>query len=115
MKCCLCRACPHHPAPVSRSLRQLWGERGGRGHRLHGHGPGLPRRLLCLHDLQHQAARQALLCRGEEGLLRALLHSESLFISCFFSLFASTALFFYGLQAPPFSTIEVLKVSGSLM
>lgn len=70
-------------SPADRSLRQLWGERCGRGHRLHGHGPGLPRWLFRLHDLQHQAARQALLCRGEEGLLWALLHCEFLFTSCF--------------------------------
>lgn len=66
------------PLPLPRALRQLWRERSGWRHRLHCHGPGLPCRLLRLHDLQHQAAWKALLCCGEEGVLWALLYCKQL-------------------------------------
>lgn len=68
---------PSDPVPFGhRTLCQLWRECGGRGHRLHRHGPGVPRGVLRLHDLWHQASRKALLCYGEKGLLRAVLHCE---------------------------------------
>lgn len=63
-------------AVFCRTVCKLWGECSRRGDGLYRHGPGLPRGLLHLHDLWLQAQREALLCRGKEGLLRTLLYRE---------------------------------------
>lgn len=86
-------------AVFCRTLCKLWGECGWWGDGLYRHGPGLPRGLLHLHDLRFQAQREALLCRGKEGLLRTLLYRESDLLNVLYAHSGSHTLFtFYHLR-----------------
>lgn len=67
---------PMFLSSVDRPLCSLWGECCWGRHWLHSHGPGLPRGVLHLHDVQQQAEGAAFLRSREESLLWTLLYCK---------------------------------------